>query len=354
MTARRDPTIPPAFAVTVNGTDLPPAVALRVDRVSVEEDTTLPGMFVIELAASDGDRDTAWIDDTLFAIGGAVEIKLGYGDTLDSLLVGEITGLEPMFSRGAEPRLVVRGYDRRHRLQRGRKTRSFVQRTDSDIASTLAQDAGLTADVIDTQVVHDYLLQTNQTDMEFLQTRARLIKYELLVEDKTLHFRPLQNDRGEVMTISPEDDLLEFFPRLSTVGQLTALEIRGWSPKDKAALVGNAAAGDEDSTMGGQDSGAALAASAFGDAPVLISDLPVLSQAEADQLAKAGFNRSVLRLIRGDALCVGRTDLRPGRVVKIDGIGTRFGGPYYVKATEHRYTPRDAYQTRFVAWRNAS
>jgi phage protein D len=80
----------------------------------------------------------------------------------------------------------------------------------------------------------------------------------------------------------------------------------------------------------------------------------VLNQAEAEQMARGGFNRAVLDLITADGTCVGRPDLRPGIVIKLDGIGTRFSGQYYIKATSHCYSSTSAYQTHFVAWRNAS
>ena len=57
----------------------------------------------------------------------------GEGD-LTKLISGEITALEPEFVTSRIPLLRVRGYDRRHRLQRGRKTRTFLQQKDSDIA----------------------------------------------------------------------------------------------------------------------------------------------------------------------------------------------------------------------------
>lgn len=344
----------PGFALSVDGTPVPLAVALRVSRISVDEDAGLPGMFALELPGGSADDETAWIDGATFPLGAAVEIKMGYGDSLSSLIAAEITGLEPVFTRGGRPSLTVRGHDRRHRLLRGRKTRSFVQQKDSDIAAAIASEAGLTGQAEDSQVVHDYVLQANQTNMAFLQERAQRIGYEVVVEGKTLHFRPVQNAQGEILTLTPENDLLEFFPRLSTVGQADEIELRGWSPKDKKEIVGKAKSGDEVSTMGGSDSGAALAQSAFGAAAVLISDLPVLTQAEADQIALARFNRSVLDLVSGAGVCTGRTDMRPGQVIKIDGVGTRFSGQYYVSAARHRYTPNHAYRTHFVVRRNAA
>src|SRR2546422_367208 len=84
----------PAFAITVNGTALAMEVALRVSRVSLDEDAGLPGMFAIELTGGDASNETAWIDDSTFAIGAAVEIKMGYGGSLQTLIAAEITGLE--------------------------------------------------------------------------------------------------------------------------------------------------------------------------------------------------------------------------------------------------------------------
>jgi phage protein D len=164
----------------------------------------------------------------------------------------------------------------------------------------------------------------------------------------------VQNAQAEVLTITPDDDLLEFYPCLSTMGQCTEVELRGWSPKDKQKIVANAKKGDEASTMGGRDSGAALAQTAFGDAAVVLNDGPVFSQAEADQLVRALFNRRVLDLITGEGVCVGRTDLRPGQVIKIDEVGTRFSGQYYVTSTSHRYVAGGTFHTHFAVRRNAA
>src|SRR5690606_16917800 len=113
-----------SFDVSGNGTPLPPAVALRILSIRVDDDTLLPSMFTIDLGAAgtSADAETSWIDDAVFPIGAAVEIKLGYGDALEPMIAGEITGLEPVFSQGAVPMLTLRGHDQRHRLLRGRQT----------------------------------------------------------------------------------------------------------------------------------------------------------------------------------------------------------------------------------------
>jgi phage protein D len=344
----------PTFEILINGAPLPVAAAVHVVGVSVEADTGLPDMFSMEIVASDDLEDQfAWVDDgDLFAVGNAVEVKLGYADQLTSLFKGEVTGLEPSFNADRLPTLVVRGYDRRHRLTRGRRTRTFLKKKDSDIAAQVAREAGLTAQVIDSKVTHDYVLQAGQTDYEFLLDRAGRIQYEVVVEDKTLSFRPVATDRGEALTLTADEDLSEFSPRLSAAGQVSDVVVRGWDPKNKKEIVGKAQAGDEVSKMGGAQAGAALSDKAFGAATGLLSRLPVLTQAEADQMAVARLNSDALELITGDGACAGRADLRPGKVVKIDGVGKRFGGQYYITAATHVYTP-GGYSTRFSFRRNA-
>jgi phage protein D len=344
------------FDISINGTPLTVRHKTHLTALTVDVDTRRPGMFEFVLTGSNYLKtESEWIDDTtLFAVGNEVECKMGYVDDLQTVLVGEITGLEPEFTVRSMPRLVVRGYDRGHRLLRGRKTRTFSQQKDSDIASAIAGEAGLTGDVTDSQVTHDYVCQAHQTDMEFLKERAKRINYEVVVDGKKLIFRPVQNGESEIMTLTMEGDLLEFSPRLSTMRQLTETKVLGWDPKEKKEILGQSKTGEEVSTMGGDKSGGALVQGPFGEATASLGDLPVATQAEADQVAKARLNSAALELISGEGICRGRYDLAAGKVIKIDGVGTRFSGQYYVVAASHRYRSSRAYETYFSFRRSGS
>jgi uncharacterized protein len=344
----------PSFELIVNGSPLAIAAETSVIRIGVDEDVNLPNMFTIEVTGLDNQQEIPWLDDpTLSAIGNPVEVKLGYTGELTTLLKGEITSLEPEFVIHRLPNLLIRGYDRRHRLQRGCKTRTFVQRKDSDIAARIASEAGLDAQVTDSEVTHEYVIQANQTDLAFLQQRARQIHYEVGIEDQTLIFRPVANAETEALTLTLQDGLLEFYPRLSSMAQVTEVTVWGWSPEDNDTIVAQAGVGAEVGSMAGENTGATLTENAFGSAIRQISDHPVMNRPEADQLAKAYFNRSILNLITAEGICRGRTDLRAGKVITIDGIGKRFSGQYYVTTTSHRYGPK-GYFTHFTARRNAA
>jgi phage protein D len=346
----------PEFRVLVNGNELPPEAVIDLITVAVHEDLMAPGMFTLTLVNWDMARlQVTWADDDLFAVGSEVEVQMGYVDAQKTLIIGEITGLEPEFCPIAPPTITVRGYDRRHRLMRDYQTKTFAQMKDSDIARQLASDYGLQAEVEDTGTTLDYVLQHNQTPWAFLQTRAQRNGYEVVVADKTLYFRPHQPADTEALSLKWEVDLIEFYPRLSTLSQAGQVRVRGWNPTDKAEIIGQAGAGDEGTTMGGTTGGARAVEDAFGQTCLVSVDRPVLSQAEADQLALGRFRTLALGYLSGDGVCIGRTDLRAGTVIQVEGIGERFSGLYYVSSTIHRFdTQQGIYRTQFTIGRNAT
>jgi uncharacterized protein len=354
MYALRNRSLLPSFGMKLNGEPLVADMAMWIVNLTVEDELGLPGMFTLELISKQKKNVPApWTDEPRLSLGTQVEISLGYGDERESLIVGEITALEPTFSIGGPPTLVVRGFDGRHRLNRTRRTRSFVEQKDSDIVEQIGAKAGLLVAAIDSGVRHAYVLQSDQTDLEFLQERARRMRFELAMDGEVLLFRPVANADSAVVTLTLSGDLFEFRPRMSFV-PLTEVKVLGWDPKEKQAITASARVSDEVSTMAGTQSAAQVAEALLTTQIEMVVRSPVASQAEADQIAIARFNAAALDFIRGEGRARGRTDLRAGTVIRIDDLGKRFGGQYYVTSVVHRYSRRDGYLTDFRVQRNAS
>jgi phage protein D len=237
---------------------------------------------------------------------------------------------------------------------RQRKTQSFLNLKDSDIASQLAHQAGLNPKAEDSKVKLPYVLQHNQTDLEFLLWRARRIDYEVVVEDRTLLFRPRKIEKTAKLTLRRDIELLEFRPRMTTMGQVEELTVRGWNPKDKKEIVAHSTAGDLSTVMGGTTSGPSNVQKVFSRTGSTLVTLPVQSQEEADRIAKQRFSEIALDYVRAEGKCIGDPQLRAGIIVKVEGIGERFSGSYYVHAVEHRYSMGKGYRTAFSARRNAT
>ncbi|AFZ55804.1 phage late control D family protein [Anabaena cylindrica FACHB-243] len=347
-------TLSPNMRVLIQGQKLSTEASADLISVKVFEDVEVPSMFTLEFTSWDlAKGKLTWIDDNLFDIGNEVEIQMGYENKLKTVIVGEITGLEPEFSQNCPPILVVRGHDMRHRLLRGSKTKSYAKMKDSDIASQIARDRGLTPKVKDSEVKHEYVLQHNQTDWDFLQTRAERIGYEVVIDNKTLYFQPPQNDGQKILTLKFQENLRDFLPRLSSMGQVEEVEVRGWIPKDKEEVMGKAAAGKEGSKMGGKTTGA-KAVESFGKSVSTVVSQPVSSKAEADQIALGQFKDMAIAYITAEGTCAGIPTLRIAKVIEVTGVGKRFSGMYYVISTEHNYSESQGYNTLFTARRTAS
>ncbi|MGA1871572.1 MAG: phage late control D family protein [bacterium] len=344
----------PEFRVSINGSELSEEAVVDIIDVTVHTEINAASMFTIEMINWDRSAvQVTWVDDEQFSPGNEVKIEGGYVDWSEELIVGEIIGLDAEFNANDIPSLIVRGYDHRHRLLRGRNTRSFIDMKDSDIASQIASETGLAAETEDTGTVLKYVAQSNQTDLEFLQDRAHRIGYEVTIKDKTLYFRPRQNTSGEVLILTREEDLLEFYPCLSTMGLPGKVIVRAYNPGEKKEIIGEAGIGDEFTTMGGATSGPQAAQDAFDEATSSIVDCPVFSQAEADQMALGRFNDMALTYIKGEGVCIGRPDLQAGTVIKIEDIGERLSGLYYVTSVTHIFSANRGYSTAFTVRRNA-
>jgi phage protein D len=322
--------------------------------VSVDLAVGKPGMFTLEMEGYDESQDIKWMEDSMFALGTIVEVKMGYGD-LSPLFFGEIVGVDASFSSSEPPRMTVRAYDLSHRLTRGEKRRAFSKLKYSDIARTVGTEAGLTPRITDSGDVREYIEQKGQSDLAFLLRLAEEIRYHLFVIGKEMVFQPVSNNASAKVKIGLSDDLMEFNPSLSLARQVSEVVVRGWDTTKAVEIVGRAQAGEEVS-MGGERSASRLIKDTFdrsGKVVRMITDHPVMTQSEADNLAQARLNEMALGFIEATGKAMGRADLLPGEVIEISELSKWFSGRYYVTGATHLYDYESGYTTSFSARRNA-
>ncbi|MCA9938754.1 MAG: VgrG-related protein [Anaerolineales bacterium] len=322
--------------VEVEGSELPADVFSNLLEVTVDQHAHLPAMFTARLA----DRDLSLLDGGPFDLAKAVKIEAAREDGEKvTLFEGEITALEPAFGEGMVAELVVRGYDKLHRLFRETKSRAFVNKKDSDLAREMAQAAGLQAEVDSTATVYDHLYQHNQSDLAFLMQRAWRIGYECFVEGGKLYFR--QPPRGgAALTLHWGDDLQSFMPRMTLAEQVDEVIVKGWDAEQQQAIVGRAQATDgrlypriEESRSGAEWAGQ------FGQGKLVIVNQPVVSQAEADALAAARLNELSGAFVEADGVAFRRPEIKAGQLVDLQALGQRFSGTYLVTSATHVYAP---------------
>ena len=323
------------IAIKLNGADAPLDLLDVLLDITVENSLHLPSVATLAIH----DPGLYWVDYEDLLPGKALQVLVKEGSQETLLFDGEIVELEPRFA-GGNHELVVRAFDRLYKLLRGRYVRSFVNVSDADIIQKIAGEAGLNAKVGPASIVYPYVFQNNESNLAFLQKRAAALGFLLYVEEKTLYCQPL-NSSSSTVNLEWGKDLREFYPRLTTMGQVDTVNVRGWDPAQKQAITGQASKKDgapkvgqvnEAFLMGGQ---------------TLVADRPIRNQSVADELAKAVANQVAGRFIEAEGLCEGTPELMAGVSVQIKAVGNRFSGTYFVTNTVHIYNAAQGYVTRF-------
>ena len=329
--------------LVIDGQPLDRSMAANLLEVRTDHRFMLPAAFLIRIS----DPQLQHIDSSPLEVGATVEISLAAaaGDSLQQVMSGQITSVEPEFGRlGAV--LAARGYDQSHSLNRSRITETYQNMSSDDIASKVADRAGLDAgDIQSSGDVHDFVQQNNETDWEFLWRLARRIDYEVSVESGALNFRPPGNSDADPVSLRWGEDLWTFRPRVTGIQQVDDVVVRAWDPSAKQVIESRqpVASPDADIGIARDDVGSALGGGSY-----VLADRPVLSSDEADGIATSMASRLANAYLEAEGTCRGDPTLVAGVQVQVDGVGSRYGGTYTLTATSHSYRPGHGYETWFA------
>lgn len=293
--------------------------------------------------------------DGLFDVDNALTLALGYApDGLVEMFEGDITGVEASFSGGGVPSMTIIAHDRLHRLSTGTAARGFGPLPDALIVAILGAE-NLLLPLIDPTVIGastaiaavNYVFggtgrkQKAQSDLELLQEIAAAYDAEFWVEGDVLYLaRFFPKEYASRLTLRWGESLLDFSPKVSTVGQVAAVSMKftlrevplsflvtvGWDFDREAVMI---------SVLPGE---AAAGAKAITGPALTIVDQPIASPADIATSALGIYHELRRKLngrMTGSGSCVGDPRIRAGAVVTVDGLGPDFGGDYRVASASH-------------------
>jgi phage protein D len=322
------------YRIKLNGTEFLSEWMSAIEEVTVEDEINLPSMFSIQLNMVDY-KSGKWrgIDLKTFKPGDKIAVSIGL-DKVEQMISGEITSLN--LNLGEHSILEIRGYDFLHRLRMGTRNKVFLKKKDSEIASEIVKQHGLSAVVDDTKTVYSYLFQNNQSNYEFLLSRAALLDYEIYANDKEIYYVKSRAKKSpEIPDLTYKKDFEQLNLELRSLTRGSKVEVRGWDVKDKKEVTAEAKQGDETTKMGGKESGFELVAKSVGESPIALGAANLMDLSEAKNIATATYNSLLREFITGEGKCYGNSLLRAGKTVKLLGMDERFSGTYYIVSTIH-------------------
>ncbi len=299
-----------------------------------------------------------------------VELYMGYVGNLQLMMTGIFTTLQPSFPSSGGPTLTVGALNLLHRFRGEKHTQVWEQKTPSEIAKgfTLTNSSTQTS----LKVVPDksnasqeqpipYLIQDSQTDLDFLMTLARQHGYVLVLQEEVkddrgkvkdpaqIYFGPSNGTglRQATVKVGWGKSLMEFQPTLTTANQIKGVTVRGWNRDTKKPIEGKASISDSDFNF--NQNLKELLNVCDPQTEQVVSE-PVFTQKQADNRARDILRNQFRNMVTASITTVGLPDLRAGRNLIIDGVGSRFGGNYFITQTTHSITS-NGYTTQVNARR---
>ncbi len=326
------------WKISIDGTPLSEAIRPKVAFATVDNSLALPDLAVVEL----DDPGFQLMGTNGIRVGSSLKIEVTTTHESISIFVGEITALDSVFDVFGS-RSVLRGYDKTHRLLRGRRTKAWIQMTYSDIITELANEMDIPLGAIDdTSQVFQHVTQAAVEDWHFMRKLADAVGYRLAMVDGQLEFTkpipPVETAPGTLQSSSlttycPGDaGVVTMKVSLTDAGSATDVTVSGFDPVQKQRITGTASDPRRlNAALAGNEPGGGVP---FGEAMFTSPWTPTDSQTTVTDAARNILDRIASRGVEVHAEVVGNPLLRPGSEMTIGGMGSR-NGTYVISATRH-------------------
>lgn len=343
--ARSQDTVAP-LTVKIDGQALDPTTGNKLHEAVVKKVRVLPDMAHVVIA----DPVQTLVERSIARLGARLEVFSGGPDDRapKSLFEGEVTAIEPEF-RDEGVFVGFRAFDRSHAMTRSQHTRVFQDQTIGDIVSSVAGPyfQGLSIQG-GTGSPYEYLMQSNESDWDFVWRLANLIGFELVTTGASAKFRRIGTEDGEGPWLQYGQSqtghrLFSFRPRVS--GANLPAKITGRYVNEQGVVVDAEApvTGGEISS-GGPSLGWAGDLAGKGD--FALPNVIAKDAAEMRRLVEAARDRILASVLEAEGVAEGDPDLRPGMLVDFRGLG-RWSGRYLLSECVHVYRGGSGYRTRF-------
>lgn len=374
------PRYAPEYRIEINGDVIPTALRASIVRVNYQDG--IEGADRVEIAiANEGLR---WLDHPLLQVDNGFSLSIGYApDPLEEVFVGEITGVTVAFPNSGMPTVTVVAHDFLQRLTKGTKDRAFALNLpcigkfplpDPDIA-TLIGTTNLLIPVADDLVgaavsfltlliayaidpleaKNGIRIQQGQSDFDFLSNLAKDNGWEMFIDHTLkprgyrLRFKFLISDFSPSVTLKWGESLMDFTPKISTVGQVAGISTRIWVASIKTEFVivlswdFDRAAFDL-MVFPGIDSIEDL----LGKKAQGVLKIQVNSPATAPKKLLSELLPRLNERLTASGSTIGNPSIKASRVINFDGLGDQFGGLYRITSATHTIDS-GGYRTQFDA-----
>ncbi len=322
-----------AMKIEVNGT------AIEVDAVEAIETWTAANKIPrARIFIRDGDpesEDYPISESATFVPGGKVVIEAGYGGETKVIHSGTIVRHSLRVAARSSPQLIVETADPLVGLTASRNSTLTPKASDADVISKLVRAGGGTVGTNKaSKAAHETFIQYHATDWDLILMRAEASGCIVLVEaGKADIVLPTTNDEP-VLELGYGETIVSLEAMIDSIPEYAdgAVKGRSWSYAEQKLT--EAAASSASVQVPGNLKPATLAG-VLEVATTMEQSAALLGQTELQDWSTGRLIRAKLAQMQGSVRFQGSALVKPGKFVKLDGLGDRFNGKAFVSAVRH-------------------
>ncbi|MBD3421972.1 MAG: type VI secretion system tip protein VgrG [Chitinivibrionales bacterium] len=328
------------FRIVIDGVELGSEyhlVALSVTRTV----NKIPSAVMTLLDGDPAQEDFPLSNSDLLVPGKQIELLAGYHSQEDTIFKGIIVSHSIKARSNKPSALTIELKDKAVGMTLGRKSKYFVEMTDSDIMEELLGAYALETDVESTDAIHAEMVQYYATDWDFLVSRADVNGKLVMVDDGKVHVTSPDCGQEAVVSLIYGSTMLEFEASLDARNQLEAVKSASWDYAEQAMIEEE---GDDPQYNGQGNIDGGTLAGVLGLDSFPLTHTGQVRDRELKAWADAQLLKSRMARIIGRVKCQGIAGVKPGAVVELQGVGDRFNGNAFVTAVRHSLT-RENWET---------
>jgi Rhs element Vgr protein len=279
---------------------------------------------------SPADRDFPHSNEDRFKPGTPIEVRLGIGTDSDTVFKGIIIRHGIRARADGPPLLIIEAKDEAIKLTNARKSRYFTNKTDSTIITELATTPE--KDIAPTTVMHPQMVQYDATDWDFILTRAEANGMLVHTDDNKLIVKKPAISPS-VFTATYGDNIREIEADMDARRQFKTVGALSWdyTQQQNDEVANGTAILTETGNLPSDELADVL------EAEVKLNHVGAISHNELQSWADAYVLRSKLSKAVGRVRVNGTSDVKPGVMITLNGVGDRFNGDVFVSGVLHQY-----------------
>lgn len=302
--------------------------------VAVMVDYSINRIPVARIILKDGDPAAQTFkssNSTELEPGKNIKIEAGFHNKNEVIFEGLIIKQQIRLKNGIDSFLVLECKDKAYKMTLTRKSKYFIDSSDSDAVETILTSNGLQKDIQNSSVTHKQLVQYNCSDWDFLVSRMELNGMVVLAKNgKVTAKKP--SIASATCTMAFGKDVINFEASLDASNQYQSVTCKAWDMSSQDI------ASSDDQPTNLTEAGDLTSSSLAGkvnDSKIIYYHSGKIPVDELKNWATAIQTKNILSKAKGILTCKGKFEAKLTETIELTGFGNHFNGKHFISGVRH-------------------